>query len=320
MTTKKPALLQLLPFSAPYAAERLATHYELIELWKAPDANTTIADRQDDIQVLVTSAMTPTPAELMDKLPNLKAICSLGVGYDAIDVRHAQQKGIPVSNTPEVLNDCVADLAFGLLLATARRLGHAERYVRANQWGSDIAFPLGVKVSHKKMGIVGLGRIGMAIARRASGFDMEVRYHNRRARTDVDLGYEASLTELAKWADFLVIATVGGASTRGLINHDILKALGPQGIVINIARGSVIDEDALVEALASGELGGAGLDVYVDEPKVPEALKTMDNVVIVPHIASATTETRKAMADLVLDNVDAYATTGKLITPIPALS
>jgi len=320
MTTTRPAVLQLLPFPFPDAAERLAKHYELIELWKAADADATIAARQHDIAVLVTSATTPTPAELIDRLPKLQAICSMGVGYDAIDVRHAQQRGIQVSNTPDVLNDCVADLAFGLLLATARKLGHAERYVRANQWGSEAVFPLGVKVSHKKMGIVGLGRIGMAIARRASGFDMEVRYHNRRARTDVDLGYEASLIDLASWADFLVVATVGGDSTRNLVNREVLQALGAKGIVINIARGSVIDEEALVSTLVSGELGGAGLDVYVDEPNVPDALKTLDNVVILPHIASATTETRKAMADLVFDNVDAYATTGKVITPIPTIA
>lgn len=320
MNTSKPALLQMLPFSTvPYSSERLSKHFDVIELWNAPDAQAAIADRKDDITALVTSAMTSTPADLIDALPNLKAICSNGVGYDAIDVRHAQSKGIQVSNTPDVLNDCVADMAFGLLLATARKLGHAERYVRAHQWGSADGFPLGTRVSGKKLGIVGLGRIGQAIAQRAAGFDMEIRYHNRRQRDDVTLSYEASLIDLASWADFLVVATVGGPSTRHLINADILKALGPQGIIINIARGSVIDEAALVNALSSGELGGAGLDVYEAEPTVPEALKSLDNVVIAPHIASATSETRKAMADLVLDNVDAFATTGKVITPVPAL-
>lgn len=319
MTSKKPALLQLLPFPFPHTQERLAKHFDVIELWKAPDAQAAIDARKDEIAVLVTSAMTPTRADLIDQLPNLKAICSQGVGYDAIDVKHAQQKGIQVSNTPDVLNDCVADLAFGLLLATARKLGHAERYVRAGQWGGDIAFPLGTKVSHKKLGIVGLGRIGMAIAQRATGFDMEVRYHNRRQREDVTLGYEPSLTELASWSDFLVVATVGGASTRKLIDQQVLRALGPKGILINISRGSVIDEQAMVAALVSGELGGAGLDVYESEPTVPDALKTLDNVVILPHIASATNETRLGMLNLVLDNVDAYATTGKLLTPVPAL-
>ncbi|HWL30022.1 MAG TPA: 2-hydroxyacid dehydrogenase [Burkholderiaceae bacterium] len=319
MTTTRPTLLQLLPFPFPEAQSRLVQHYDVIELWNAPDADAAIAAKRDDITVLVTSAMTPTRADIIDKLPNLKAICSLGVGYDAIDVKHAQQKGIQVSNTPDVLNDCVADLAFGLLIATARRLGQAERYVRSNQWGTEVKFPLGIKVSHKKMGIVGLGRIGMAIARRAEGFDMEVRYHNRNPRDDVDFTYEPSLTELASWADFLVIATVGGPSTQKLIGSDVLKALGPRGVLVNIARGSVIDEAALVNALVNGELGGAGLDVYESEPNVPDALKSLDNVVIVPHIASATTETRMDMVDLVLQNAEAYARTGKVITPIPAL-
>jgi lactate dehydrogenase-like 2-hydroxyacid dehydrogenase len=319
MTTSRPALLQLLPFPFPEAQSRLDEHFDVIELWNTPDADTAIAARQDDITVLVTSAMTDTRADIIDRLPKLKAICSLGVGYDAIDVKHAQQKGIQVSNTPDVLNDCVADLAFGLLIGAARRLGQAERYVRSNQWGTDNKFPLGIKVSHKKMGIVGLGRIGMAIAQRATGFDMEIRYHNRNARNDVDFTYEPSLTELAAWADFLVIATVGGPSTQKLIGKDVIKALGPKGVLVNIARGSVIDEAALVSALANGELGGAGLDVYEAEPHVPDALKSLDNVVIVPHIASATTETRMDMVDLVLRNVDAYAQTGKVITPIPPL-
>lgn len=319
MTTTRPTLLQLLPFPFPEAQSRLVQHFDVIELWNESDPDATITARRDEVTVLVTSAMTSTRADIIDKLPKLKAICSLGVGYDAIDVKHAQQKGIQVSNTPDVLNDCVADLAFGLLIATARRLGEAERYVRSNQWGTEAKFPLGIKVSHKKMGIVGLGRIGMAIAQRAAGFDMDIRYHNRKARNDVDYTYEPSLTELASWADFLVIATVGGPSTQKLVGKEVLEALGPKGVLVNIARGSVIDEDALVSALVNGQLGGAGLDVYVSEPNVPDALKNLDNVVIVPHIASATTETRMDMVDLVLRNAESYAQTGKVITPIPAL-
>ncbi|HUG56842.1 MAG TPA: 2-hydroxyacid dehydrogenase [Candidimonas sp.] len=319
MTQAKPVLLELLPFPFPEAEARLAERFNVIQLWKEADPEATIAANQQNITVLVTSAMTATRAELIDKLPNLQAICSNGVGYDAIDVKHAQQKGILVSNTPDVLNDCVADEALGLLLATARKLSHADRYVRANQWGNGASFPLGVKVSHKKIGIIGLGRIGMAIAQRAAGFDMDIRYHNRKQRHDVALTYEPSLVELAAWADFLVVATVGGPSTRHLVDQQVIKALGPNGILINIARGSVVDETALVNALVNGELGGAGLDVYESEPKVPDALKTLDNVVIAPHIASATTETRQAMTNLVLENAEAFASTGKLVTPIPPL-
>ncbi|MCC2596710.1 2-hydroxyacid dehydrogenase [Pusillimonas sp. MFBS29] len=314
-----PTLLQLLPLNASQAKERLSKHFKLIELWKESDPQATITRHKDDIQVVVTSAMTPTSAELIDALPRLKAICSQGVGYDAIDVKHAQSKDIQVSNTPDVLNDCVADLTLGLLLTSARKLGHAERYVRNNLWGTDASFPLGTSVSHKKLGIVGLGRIGMAIAQRAAGFNMDIRYHNRSERSDVPYQYMASLVDLASWADFLVIATVGGDGTRHLIDAPVLKALGPNGMLVNISRGSVIDETALVQALSGGELGGAGLDVYQNEPNVPEALKTLDNVVLVPHIASATTETRAAMTNLVLENVEAFATTGKVLTPIPAL-
>lgn len=319
MTSSKPVLLQLLPFAFPECQEDLEQHFDVIALWKEADPQAVITARQNEIEMLVTSAMTETRAGLIDQLPKLRAICSVGVGYDAIDVKHAQSKGIQVSNTPDVLNDCVADLAFALLLATARRLGHAERYVRSNSWGGELAFPLGVKVSHKKLGIVGMGRIGLAIAQRAAGFDMDIRYHNRRPRNDSSLTYEPSLTDLASWADFLVVATVGGDSTRHLIGDDVLKALGPTGIIVNISRGSVIDEQAMTQALISGELGGAGLDVYQSEPMVPDALKTLDNVVLMPHIASATTETRKAMANLVLENAIAFSSTGKLVTPIPAL-
>jgi lactate dehydrogenase-like 2-hydroxyacid dehydrogenase len=319
MTRTKPTLLQLLPFPFSEVQQRLNQHFDVIELWTEPDPDAVIAARASDIVALVTHALMNTRADLIDRLPRLQVICSNGVGYDGIDVKHAQAKGIQVSNTPEVLNDCVADHAMGLLLATARKLGHAERYVRAGLWGTDAAFPLGIKVSHKKMGIVGLGRIGMAIAQRARGFDMEIRYHNRNERHDVDMGYEASLTALAQWADFLVVATVGGATTRHLVNEDILNALGPNGILVNIARGSVIDEEAMVRALVERRLGGAGLDVYVAEPSVPEALKALDNVVVVPHIASATTETRRAMSDLVVSNAVSFITTGKLVTPVAAL-
>jgi hydroxypyruvate reductase len=211
-----------------------------------------------------------------------------------------------------VLNDCVADLGFGLLLDVARRLSQADRYVRAGRWGSQGAagaanpFPLGRQVSHAKLGIVGLGRIGRTIARRASGFDMEIRYHNRRPVEDVSWGYEPQLLELARWADFLVVITAGGAGTKHLIDEAVLDALGPKGYLVNVARGSVIDEAALVRALQQKRIGGAGLDVFEREPQVPEELFTLDNVVLAPHIASATVQTREAMGRRVLDNLQAF--------------
>lgn len=312
-----PTVLQLLPLPFPQLQSALEESFDVVRLWEAANRHETINQVADRVTLLLTSATTPTRADLIDQLPALRAICSQGVGFDAIDVAHAQARGIQVSNTPDVLNDCVADLAFGLLLTSARRIAQGDNYVRTNQWGSGPAFPLGSSVHHKKLGIVGLGRIGSAIAQRAAGFNMHVGYHNRTQRPDTAHTYFGTLAELAEWSDFLVVATVGGASTRHLINETILDALGPKGIIVNISRGSVIDETALVQCLQQGRLGGAALDVFDNEPTVPDALKSMENVVLLPHIASATTETRLAMANLVLENACAFAQNGKVITPIP---
>jgi len=317
MTTKH-RILQVGSLSgSPTANQRLAEGYDVFELWKHADRKAALAEYGRGITAVVTSATMGADAELMDALPDLKAICSWGVGYETIDVQAARQRGVQVSNTPDVLTDCVADLAWGLMIAGARRMSLGDRYVRAGRWGQvHGSIPLGVRVSGKKLGIVGLGRIGQAIARRGDGFDMDVRYHNRRARTDVPYGYEASLLELARWADFLVVATVGGAGTRHLVNREVIEALGPKGIIVNIARGPVIDEQALTAALESGKLGCAALDVFEYEPNVPDALKTSDNTVLLPHIGSATYETRLAMEDLMLQNLQAHFQTGKLVTPV----
>ncbi len=302
---------------SPSANQRLADTYEVIELWKHPGGAAALGELARGVTALVTSANTGAPASLIEALPDLRAICSWGVGYETIDVEAARQHGVQVSNTPDVLTDCVADLAWGLLISAARRMGQGERFVRAGQWGQvHGSIPLGMRVSGKKLGIVGLGRIGEAIARRGAGFDMEVRYHNRRQRDDTPYGYAASLTELADWADFLVIATVGGPETRHLVGREALQALGPKGIVVNIARGPVIDEAAMTDLLAKGELGFAALDVFEHEPKVPEFLRQSDQTVVLPHIGSATYETRLAMENLMLENLAAYFATGKVITPV----
>ena len=302
---------------SPGADDEIQRRYQAHQYWNIQDKEAFLRDHGKDVEVIITSAMGGCRKALMDALPNLKAICSWGVGYDTIDVDAARQRGILLSNTPEVLDDCVADLAWGLLIATARRIGHGDRLVRANHWENKTAtLPLGTRVSGKKLGVVGLGRIGHAIARRGYGFDMEIGYHNRSKRSDVDYTYFDSLEELAKWCDFMVVATVGGPSTKHLINDKVLRALGSKGMIVNIARGPVIDENAMVKALQDGALGGAGLDVFEHEPKVPDAMKKMDNVVLMPHVASATHETRAQMSRLVLDNVDAYLSTGKVITPI----
>ena len=295
----------------------MADRYDVVELWKFPDRKAALAEHGKGITAIVTSANFGANAELINALPDLKAICSWGVGYETIDVAAAQARGVQVNNTPDVLTDCVADLAWGLLIAAARRMGQGERFVRSGQWGQiHGSIPLGMRVSGKKLGIVGLGRIGDAIAKRGAGFDMQVRYHNRRQRDDVAYGYEASLVELARWADFLIVATVGGAGTRHLVNQEVLEALGPKGIVVNIARGPVIDETALVAALEAGKLGWAALDVFEHEPKVPQALLGSDQAVLLPHIGSATLETRQDMENLMLENLRAFFETGRVVTPV----
>ncbi|MND67284.1 Glyoxylate/hydroxypyruvate reductase B [compost metagenome] len=252
---------------------------------------------------------------MLQRMPNVRAICSFGVGYDAIAVDEARQRGIQVSYTPDVLNDCVADLAMGLLIDSARRISAADRFVRAGLWPVG-HFPLARKVSGKCLGIVGLGRIGKDVARRAGGFDMQVRYHNRRPDADSPYGFEPDLLELARWADFLVLTCPGGERTRHLISAPVLDALGPEGILINVARGSVVDEEALVAALLEGRLGGAGLDVFEAEPRVPEALLGLDNVVLAPHIGSGTMDTRLQMEELVFANLRAFIDEGEVLTPV----
>jgi lactate dehydrogenase-like 2-hydroxyacid dehydrogenase len=225
-----------------------------------------------------------------------------------MDLAAAASRGIPVGYTPDVLNDCVADLAFALLLAAARRIPEADRFVRAGRWSATgaSAFPFGRRVSGAKLGIVGLGRIGKTIARRASGFEMEVRYHSRRPVEGAPFRHEPQLHELARWCDFLVVITAGGAQTRNLIDGKVLDALGTKGYLVNVSRGTVVDEQALVRALQEKRIAGAALDVYEREPHVPQELFGLDNVVLVPHIASATVQTREAMAQRVLDNLSAF--------------
>jgi lactate dehydrogenase-like 2-hydroxyacid dehydrogenase len=311
-------LIQVGPFGgSPTADERLKKHYDVIELWRFSDRDAALAQVAQGVTTLVTSASRGCDAALIAALPDLKAICSWGVGYETIDIAAAHARGIQVSNTPDVLTDCVADLAWGLLIAGARRIAQGDSFVRAGRWGlPQQSLPLSTRVSGKKLGIVGLGRIGLAIAKRAAGFDMDVRYHGRHPRAEAPYVYEASLTDLASWADFLVVATPGGAATHHLISRDVLEALGPKGVLVNIARGPVVDESALVQALQTGALGSAALDVFEHEPKVPEALRKIENTVLLPHVGSATVETRQAMEDLLFENLEAYIRTGKVVTPV----
>ena len=253
---------------------------------------------------------------LLEQLPNLKLVSVFGVGYDGIDTQAAVERGVMVTHTPGVLTDDVADLAMGLVLAVSRQIVQADQHVRSGCWPTG-PMPLGRKVSGSRLGIVGLGRIGAAIARRAVAFDMSVAYTARTEKPASGFQFYATSEQLAAAVDFLVVITPGGQGTRHLINAAVLSALGPKGYLINVARGSVVDEQALIEALQTGRIAGAGLDVFAAEPHVPEALWRMPNVVLTPHMASATTETRQAMADLAFANMQAGISGLPLRTPVP---
>ena len=270
------------------------------------------------VRAVVTSGRNGVPSALMAALPNLEIVTNFGVGYDTTDVAQAVARGIQVTHTPDVLTDCVADTALGLMLDVFRRFGASERFLREGRWESG-GFPLTRRFSGSTVGVLGLGRIGQAIARRAAAFDATILYTTRRPVEEVPWEHVASAVELARRSDVLVIAVPGGAATVGLVDAEVIRALGPEGFLVNIARGSVVDEDALIAALEAGEIAGAGLDVFAHEPHVPERL-IRDDVTLLPHVGSGTHETRRDMRDLTLANLRAYLAGEPLPTPVPEMS
>ncbi|WP_194421223.1 2-hydroxyacid dehydrogenase [Microbacterium abyssi] len=270
------------------------------------------------VRAVVTSGRVGVPTDLMAALPNLEIVTNFGVGYDTTDVAQAAARGIQVTNTPDVLTDCVADTALGLMLDVFRRFGASERFLRDGKWESG-GFPLTRRFSGSTVGVLGLGRIGQAIARRAAAFDTTIVYTTRRPVEGVPWEHVASAVELARRSDVLVVAVPGGPSTVNLVDAEVLRALGPDGFLVNIARGTVVDEDALIEALEAGEIAGAGLDVFANEPNVPERL-IRDDVTLLPHVGSGTQETRQDMRDLTLANLRAYLAGEQLPTPVPETS
>jgi lactate dehydrogenase-like 2-hydroxyacid dehydrogenase len=267
-----------------------------------------------EIDGVVTGGHNGIPTALLTGLANLKIVAINGVGYDKVDLEAAKSRGVRVTNTPDVLTDDVADLAVGLTIMLLRRLHHAHGHVTAGLWPSR-DMPLARKVSGKCFGILGMGRIGQAVGRRLAAFDGKISYTDM-AEKPVPYTFVADLIALAKASDVLVVCAAASGSTKGLVNQAVLEALGPNGALVNIARGSIVDEPALVQALKSGKLGGAALDVFVDEPNAPPELFTMDNVVVTPHIASGTHETRAAMGALMLSNLDAFFAGKDLPTPV----
>jgi lactate dehydrogenase-like 2-hydroxyacid dehydrogenase len=308
-------VLRIGEFEPTFEAE-LATRYDIRRLPEGGRRAEFLAEHAADIRVLLTSGHPGVDAETMAALPNLEAIVNNGAGVDSIDLPAAKRRGIGVSNTPDVLSDTVADTALGLILMTLRRFGAADRYVRAGRWARDGQFPYARDVSGLQVGILGLGRIGSAIATRLLGFDCAIAYHNRHRIEGSPYRFAESPVELAESVDVLVVATTGDDKNRSLVDRAVLNALGPEGYLINIARGSVVDQEVLVELLAGGGLAGAGLDVFVDEPNVPAELFTLDNVVLLPHVGSATARTRRAMALLAIRNLEKFLDTGELATPV----
>lgn len=311
--TVLPELLVIGPLP-PGLNALLVKHYRVHPLWKEADRAGFLQANTGRFDGAVTMSRHGCASDVMAAIAG-KVVACFGVGYDGIDLTAARKYGVAVSTTPDVLNECVADTAIALMLAVARQLVAADRFVRDGRW-REAAFGLGTRVSGKRLGILGLGRIGTAIAQRAQAFGMPIRYHGRTRQSGVAYEYEADLSALAAWSDFLIVACNGGATTRHLVNREVLDALGPEGIVINIARGSVIDEDALVAAVTAGTVGGAGLDVFADEPNVPEELIRSNRVVLLPHIAASTRETRAEMEALVLRNLQSFFETGQVCTPV----
>jgi lactate dehydrogenase-like 2-hydroxyacid dehydrogenase len=307
MTNKQSVLVLGAP--VPVIEQGLAQRFELVrEL--AHDARAGIRG------LAVAGGHVRIDAALMDTLPALEVVSSLGVGYDHVDAKEAARRGVVVTHTPDVLTGEVADLAVGLLLATIRQLPQADRFLRAGHWLKG-NFPLTTTLRERKVGILGLGRIGKAIARRLDASDVTVEYHGRKPQPDVRYRYHPTLLGLARDCDVLLVVASGGAETHHLVNAEVLEALGPDGIVVNVGRGTVIDEAALVRALQDKTILSAGLDVFEDEPRVPQALIEMDHVVLLPHVGSASVYTRKAMAQLVVDNLVAWFDGRGPLTPVP---
>jgi lactate dehydrogenase-like 2-hydroxyacid dehydrogenase len=310
----KPDLLMTGPMMQTIQ-DQLAQRFTLHKLWEAADKEAFLRQLAPSVVAFASGSHVPCDPALMGRFPGLKIVSSFGVGYDHVDAAWAGQNGIVVTNTPDVLNEEVADTALGLLLCTMRQFPQTDRYLRAGKW-LEKPYPLTGTLRDRKVGILGLGRIGKAIARRLEAFGLPVVYHGRSAQPDVAYRYYPSLVEMARDINVLMIVAPGGAATSKIVNREVLEALGPDGVVINVGRGTVIDEAALVEALRNKTILSAGLDVFEDEPRVPSELMAMEHVVLFPHVGSASVHTRNAMAQLVVDNLVSWADGKGPLTPV----
>ena len=311
----KPEML-LIGGATPRMMEKFHGSFSVHTLSEIQNPDAWLKENGERIEAIATGGHEGVPAQIMSALPNLKVISSYGVGYDAIDTDEAVRRNIMVTHTPTVLNADVANLAILLMLATSRCLLRDDQWLRAGNWENKGAAPLTRSIEGKAVGILGLGRIGGEIARKLEVFGCDISYHTRTPK-DVAYTYYEKLESMAKDVDYLIAITPGGPSTNKIVNRDVINALGPEGTLINVARGSVVDEVELVLALQEGRLGWAGLDVFENEPKVPQALCGMNNVTLTPHVASATVETRQAMGDLTVENLVRFFKEGKVSTAVP---
>lgn len=311
----KPRLLQIGTIT-DRMRDALVPHFDIDLLFEQEDRGAFLMEHGPDILAVLTDGHYGVPEDVAVALSDLKVVSSYGVGYDNIDANAMAARGVKVCHTPDVLNDEVANTFVMLWLAVSRSLLAADAHARSGAWEQEGAFPLTHSVQNRRVGILGLGRIGQTIADRCAAFGAEIHYHTRSPK-DVPYTYHDSAVACASAVEVLVAITPGGASTKHMVNAEVLSALGPEGLFFNVARGSVVDEAALVEALSNGTIAGAGLDVFEEEPKISDGLKTMDNVVLTPHVASATVETRQAMGDLVVENLTQWLSDGTVRTPVP---
>ncbi|KAM7471748.1 hypothetical protein LguiA_009931 [Lonicera macranthoides] len=307
-------VLMACPMS-PYLEQELDKRFKLFKFWNFPQRKEFLKENCNSIRAIVGNATAGADADLIDSLPRLEIVSSFSVGLDKIDLAKCKEKGIRVTNTPDVLTEDVADLAIGLMIATLRKLCECDRYVRSGNWKKG-DFTLTTKFSGKSVGMIGLGRIGTAVAKRAEAFGCPISYYTRSEKPGLKYKYHPNVIDLASNCQILVVACPLTEETRHIIDRKVIDALGPKGVLINIGRGPHVDEPELVSALLEGRLGGAGLDVFEYEPQVPEQLFGLDNVVLLPHIGSGTVETRNAMADLVIGNLEAHFLKKPLLTPV----
>lgn len=299
----------------PRVLERVKADYDAVLIEAADPA---LMDQETRARIRGIAAMTTISAAFIDALPNLGIIANFGVGYDAVDAEHASSRGVMVTNTPDVLSDEVADTTIGLLINTVRELPKAEAHLRAGRWATEGVYPLTpLTLRGRTAGIFGLGRIGLAIANRLEAFGIAIQYHTRNKRNDVDYPWHDTLLGLASAVDTLIVVVPGGVATDRAVDTTVLDALGPQGVLISVGRGTTIDEAALILALRERRIAAAGLDVYTSEPHVPKALMELPNACLLPHVASASISTRNAMADLVIDNLAAWFAGRPVISPVP---